>query len=114
MSQSPVENLVSKLQGTDKNHRKSRFSLCMEMNISDRELRQIKETAISHGEVICSSSGADGYWLGDDADRARLIGEHLSRVWSHVRTIQALKGVPLSGQMTLTELEGRLELDESV
>jgi hypothetical protein len=43
-----------------------------------------------------------------------LISEHISRVWSHVGTIQALKGMPMENQMTLAEVMERLEMDEAV
>lgn len=114
MSQSPVENLVAKLAGTDRFHTKKRFELCMEMKVDDRELRQIKEDAVKAGYPICSTSRTAGYWLGDESDRAQLISEHKSRIWSQVRTIQALEGIPSENQMSLTELLERLEMDEAV
>lgn len=108
MSLSAVENLVAKLAGTDRFHTKKRFDLCLDLQVDDRELRQIKEDAVKQGFPVCSTSRAAGYWLGDEKDRAQLISEHWSRIYSHLGTIQALKGIPAEEQMTMTELFEKL------
>ena len=106
MAQNSVENLVSKLRGTDREHRKKRFDLCMEMNIQDRELRRIKSDAIRQGYPVMSTSDGAGYWLSNNpAEIARTKAELKGRALDLLTTVQALDKIPLRDQISITDID---------
>lgn len=86
---SEVAQMVAEMLG-DRQHKRSSFSLCNELGITERELRDIVRNERLQGAPICAetvSKSDCGYYLGsaEDIERNRLTlarkANEIRRVW---------------------------------
>lgn len=106
MPRNSIENLIAKLQGTNRFNRKKQLELCMELNIQDRELRRIKADAVREGYPVMSTPDGRGYWLSNDpTEIEKMRSELKDRALDLLVTIQALDKIPLRDQLSISDID---------